>query len=128
MELCKFTAPLLDQGGDAAMELWKGEMPVPQGMERTLYHFLVRYYYIPESEYNFAMLDEGRLRGFLLAAPATMPESHKTAREWILPRLTDEAQKSFLFHDNVIWISVFSIKQSGILKEIGYIIRQNGKG
>ena len=69
MELCKFSEGLLNQGGDATMELWKGEMPVPQGMERTLYHFLVRYYYIPESEYNFAMLDEGRLRGFLLAAP-----------------------------------------------------------
>lgn len=95
MELCKFTEPLLDQGGDAAMELWKGEMPVPQGMERTLYHFLVRYYYIPESPYNFAVLDGRRLRGFLLAAPAAMPERHDSAREWIQPHLTNDAQKSF---------------------------------
>lgn len=95
MELCKFSEGLLNQGGDATMELWKGEMPVPQGMERTLYHFLVRYYYIPESPYNFAVLDGRCLRGFLLAAPAAMPERHDSAREWILPHLTNDAQKAF---------------------------------
>ncbi len=95
MELCKFSEGLLNQGGDATMELWKGEMPVPQGMERTLYHFLVRYYYIPESPYNFAVLDGRRLRGFLLAAPAAMPERHDSAREWILPHLTNDARKAF---------------------------------
>ena len=95
MELCKFSEGLLNQGGDATMELWKGEMPVPQGMERTLYHFLVRYYYIPESPYNFAVLDGRRLRGFLLAAPAAMPERHDSARDWILPHLTNDARKAF---------------------------------
>lgn len=77
------------------MELWKGEMPVPDGMESALYHFLVRYYYIPESPYNFAVLDGRRLRGFLLAAPAAMPERHDSAREWIQPHLTNDAQKAF---------------------------------
>lgn len=95
MELCKFSEGLLNQGGDATMELWKGEMPVPDGMESALYHFLVRYYYIPESPYNFAVLDGRRLRGFLLAAPAAMPECHDSAREWILPHLTNDARKAF---------------------------------
>lgn len=95
MELCKFSEGLLNQGGDTTMELWKGEMPVPDGMESALYHFLVRYYYIPESPYNFAVLDGRRLRGFLLAAPAAMPERHDSAREWILPHLTNDAQKAF---------------------------------
>lgn len=69
LQVTDFTPELLPEAGRIAYELWGNEVPrMPQEFRPAIYSYLPRYYYVRESVYNLAVLENGRLQALLLAS------------------------------------------------------------
>lgn len=93
MNVHEFTGAHLSAAGDIALNLWGDEIPeIPAEFTPTLYQYLARYYYRPDSSFNLGITEDGELQAFLLAAPAEHT-GDSSAENWMSNRLTGEAEK-----------------------------------
>ena len=82
-----FTANQLGSVSKLIVQLWDnsaGEMP--KELDSLFNEYVLRYYYVPSSNFNLVAKTDGEICGCLLAAPACDLKNN-TADEWIKGRL-----------------------------------------
>ncbi|MBS1369158.1 MAG: hypothetical protein HPZ91_04285 [Lentisphaeria bacterium] len=95
LEVHDFTADHLEGAGAIALQQWGDEIPeMPEKMCRRIYHYLVRYYCVPDSPFSIGASADGKLCAFLLAAPAAHVGS-EAADEWMAGQLESDDEYAF---------------------------------
>lgn len=102
LQIRVFSAEDLDQAGLIARRLWGEEAPcIPEKIRTRIYQYLARYYFVPESPYSYAAVENGKLCAFLLASPHGNDDG-SAADAWIAGQLTPEERPVFEAYRNYI--------------------------